>query len=148
MYKDISCGELRAADAGRTVRLAGWVHRRRDHGGLTFIDLRDDGGLVQLVFNPDNVEPHEAAHRSRNEWVLAVEGRVQLRDAAPTTPKMAPGEVEVVPTKSIALNEALPPPFYINEPIDVDEQLRIKYRYLDLRRAEVIENIRLRHDVV
>ncbi|HML98215.1 MAG TPA: aspartate--tRNA ligase [Tepidiformaceae bacterium] len=148
MLKDTNCGELRIDDAGRTVRLAGWVHRRRDHGGLIFIDLRDSSGLVQLVFNPENAASHAVAHRARSEWVLQVEGQVAARDAATVNPNMATGDVEVIPTRCAVLNEAATPPFYINEPADVDEHLRLKFRYLDLRRPEVAEVIKLRHEVV
>ncbi len=148
MHKDTSCGELRAADAGRQVRLAGWVHRRRDHGGLIFIDLRDSSGIVQLVFNPDHAASHEVAHRVRNEWVLAVEGVVRARAVETVNPNMPTGEVEIEPSACEVLNESLTPPFYINEPVEVDEQLRLKYRYLDLRRPEVAEVMRLRHDLV
>jgi aspartyl-tRNA synthetase len=148
MLKDTYCGELGLADAGRAVRLAGWVHRRRDHGGLIFIDLRDSRGLVQVVFSPDNPASHEVAHRARNEWVLAVEGVVRARAPETVNPNMATGEVEVVPAQARVLNESLTPPFYINETVDVEEQLRLKYRYLDLRRPEVARVIRLRHDVV
>ncbi len=148
MLKDTSCGELRAADAGRRVRLAGWVHRRRDHGGLIFIDLRDAGGLVQVVFNPEDAESHAVAHRARSEWVLAVEGVVRARAAETVNPNMETGEVEIVPTSCEVINEALTPPFYINEPVEVSEQLRLKYRYLDLRRPEMAAMLRLRHDVV
>ena len=148
MYKDTGCGTLRRDDAGRSVRLAGWVHRRRDHGGLTFIDLRDESGIVQLVFSPDDNAVQALAHRMRSEWVIAVEGEVRARDAVTINPNMATGEVEVVPSAVEILNEALTPPFYINEPVEVDEQLRLKYRYLDLRRADVAAMIRLRHEVV
>jgi aspartyl-tRNA synthetase len=148
MLKDTYCGDLRAAHAGRTVRLAGWVHRRRDHGGLIFIDLRDSRGTVQVVFGPDNPAAHAVAHRARPEWVLSVEGTVRARDAATVNATMPTGEVEVMPAACVVLNEALTPPFYINEPAEVSEQLRLKYRYLDLRRPEVIETIRLRHEVV
>ena len=148
MLKDTSCGSLTAADAGKTVRLAGWVHRRRDHGGLIFIDLRDESGLVQVTFNPDNSAAHEAAHRARSEWVLQVEGVVQARSPETVNPRMPTGEVEVIPTTTTVLAEAQTPPFYINEPVDVDEQLRLRYRYLDLRRPEVKEVIVLRHHVV
>lgn len=148
MLKDTSCGDLRPADAGRAVRLAGWVHRRRDHGGLIFLDLRDAGGIVQVVFNPENASSHAVAHQARSEWVLAVEGVVRERAPETVNPNMATGAVEVVPTACTVLNEALTPPFYINEPVAVDEQLRLKYRYLDLRRPEVATIIRLRHDVV
>ncbi len=148
MLKDTYAGDLRASDAGRTVRLAGWVHRRRDHGGLIFLDLRDAKGVVQIVFNPENAAAHDVAHRVRNEWVLQVEGQVRLRASETANPNMATGEVEIVPTTCTVLNEAITPPFYINEPVDVDEQLRLKFRYLDLRRPEVAEVIYLRHEVV
>jgi aspartyl-tRNA synthetase len=148
MLKDTYCGELRAADEGRRVRLAGWVHRRRDHGGLIFIDLRDSSGIVQIVFNPENAASHAVAERARGEWVLLVEGTVQRRAADATNPNLATGEVEVVPVAAQVMNEAKTPPFYINEPVEVSELLRLKYRYLDLRRPEVAEIIRLRHDVV
>ena len=148
MYKDTYCGDLRAASAGTTVRLAGWVHRRRDHGGLIFIDLRDSHGIVQVVFNPENTEAHAAAHRARTEWCIAIEGVVQARSTATVNPNMPTGEIEVIPSSCRVLNESLTPPFYINESVDVDETLRLKYRYLDLRRADVAEVIRLRHEVV
>jgi aspartyl-tRNA synthetase len=148
MLKDSSCGELRRADAGRTVRLAGWVHRRRDHGGLVFIDLRDSTGIVQLVFSPDQASVMDTAHRLRPEWVIAVEGPVSERSAETVNPNMDTGEVEVFPASCEVLNTSLTPPFFINEPAEVDEYLRLKYRYLDLRRPEVARMIRLRHDVV
>jgi len=148
MLKDTYCGALRAGDAGRAVRLAGWVHRRRDHGGLIFIDLRDTTGLVQLVFSPGHPAVHEVAHRARSEWVLAVEGVVQRRSPETVNPNMETGEVEVAPSTCTVVNEALTPPFYINEPVEVSEQLRLQYRYLDLRRPEVASVIKLRHHVV
>src|SRR5690606_3987613 len=104
MLKDTNCGELRLADAGRTVRLAGWVHRRRDHGGLIFIDLRDSSGLVQLVFNPEQAEAHGVAHRARTEWVLQVEGTVAARATETVNPNMPTGEIEVLPTSCTVLN--------------------------------------------
>ncbi len=150
MLKDSSCGELRAAHAGSTVRLAGWVHRRRDHGGLVFIDLRDAGGIVQLVFSPDELAPAvmEQAHRLRPEWVVAVEGAVRERSPETVNPNMDTGEVEVFPATCDVLNTSPTPPFFINEPSEVDEHLRLRYRYLDLRRPDVAEMIRLRHRVV
>ena len=148
MYKDTYCGDLRSADAGRTVKLAGWVHRRRDHGGLIFLDLRDSHGIVQLVINPEQADVHAIAHRVRNEWCIAIEGEVRPRDAAAVNPNMATGEIEIHPLRCEVLGESLTPPFYINEPAEVDEQLRLKYRYLDLRRPETAFNIKLRHDVV
>ena len=149
MLKDTYCGDLRASDAGKTVRLAGWVHRRRDHGGLIFVDLRDSHGIVQIVFSPDdNPAAHAIAEQARIEWVLAVEGVVRKRSPETVNPRMETGEVEVVPTSCRVLNDSPTPPFYINEPAEVDELLRLKYRYLDLRRPEVIEAIKLRHEVV
>ncbi|MBI2766414.1 MAG: aspartate--tRNA ligase [Chloroflexi bacterium] len=148
MLKDTYCGDLRAADAGRRVRLAGWVHRRRDHGGLIFIDLRDSHGIVQVVFSPEQAAAHEVAHRVRPEWVIAVEGEVRPRSDAAVNKLIATGDVEIIPATCTVINEAQTPPFYINEPADVDEQLRLKYRYLDLRRPEVASVIRLRHEVV
>lgn len=148
MLKDSYCGDLRPSHAGTTVRLAGWVHRRRDHGGLTFIDLRDSHGIVQLVFNADNPAAQAVAHRLRGEWCIAVEGEVRERAPETLNPNMPTGEVEVYPARCQVLSESPTPPFYINEPADVDEQLRLKYRYLDLRRPEVAETIRLRHEVV
>ena len=148
MYKDTYCGDLRPADEGKRVRLAGWVHRRRDHGGLIFIDLRDSRGIVQCVFNPDDPASHSVAHKARIEWCIAVEGTVRMRSEATVNPNMETGAVEIVPTTCDVLSESLTPPFYINEPIDVDEQLRLKYRYLDLRRPELAAIIRLRHEVV
>ncbi|GIW13351.1 MAG: aspartate--tRNA(Asp/Asn) ligase [Tepidiforma sp.] len=148
MLKDAYCGELRRTDEGRRVTLAGWVHRRRDHGGLIFIDLRDTSGIVQLVFNPDTPEAHAVAHRARTEWVLQVTGTVALRSPSTVNPNIPTGEIEVIPEHCTVLAEANTPPFYINEPADVDEQLRLKYRYLDLRRPEVASVIKLRHEVV
>lgn len=148
MLKDSYCGDLRATDAGRHVRLAGWVHRRRDHGGLIFIDLRDSRGIVQLVFTPDRPDLYAVADRVRSEWVLAVEGEVRLRTPNTVNPRIPTGEVEIVPTSCEVLNESITPPFTISEPGDVDERVRLTYRYLDLRRPEVAHVIRLRHEVV
>ncbi len=148
MLKDTYCGDLRAEHEGKRVRLAGWVHRRRDHGGLIFIDLRDSHGIVQVVFNPDQAESHAVAHRARSEWVLAVEGVVRRRSDETRNPNMVTGDVEVVPDTSEVLNESETPPFFINEPTEVSEQQRLQYRYLDLRRPEVSRVIRLRHEVI
>ncbi len=148
MLKDTYCGDLRAAHDGQRVRLAGWVHRRRDHGGLIFIDLRDSKGIVQVVLSPNEPAAHAAAHRSRIEWVLAIEGVVRRRSAETLNPKMETGEIEVVPLSCTVLAEAQTPPFYINESADVEEQLRVKFRYLDLRRPEAAAWIRKRHEVV
>ncbi len=148
MLKDAYAGDLTLDDAGRTVRLAGWVHRRRDHGGLIFIDLRDSHGIVQVVVDPDNADAHEAAHRARSEWVLGVEGVVRQRSAETVNADMPTGEIEVVPTRVEVLNEALTPPFAVNDESEVDELVRLRHRYVDLRRPGVAEVIRLRHEVV
>ncbi len=142
------CGELTRDDAGREVVLCGWMARRRDHGGLIFIDLRDRSGLVQLVFNPEtDVEAFHKAETARNEYVLAVRGIVRLRDADTVNANMATGEIEVFGAELRILNAAKTPPFYIQDDIDVDEVLRLKYRYLDLRRPEMQRNLILRHRV-
>ncbi len=148
MLKDAFAGDLTAGDEGRTVRLAGWVHRRRDHGGLIFIDLRDSHGIVQVVIDPENTEAHEAAHRARSEWVLGVEGVVRRRSPETVNADMPTGEIEVFPTRVEVLNEALTPPFAVNDESEVDELVRLRHRYVDLRRPGVAEVIRLRHEVV
>src|SRR5512136_352439 len=149
MLKSHACGELRAENAGQTVTLAGWVHRRRDHGGLIFIDLRDRWGLTQVVFNPDvSAQVHEVARDLRVEYVLKVKGVVNRRPAGLENPDLATGEIEVVAHEAEILNTAKTPPFYINEDGPVDETLRLRYRYLDLRRQRMQRNIVLRHRVV
>jgi aspartyl-tRNA synthetase len=149
-YRDVICGELRAADAGREVRIAGWVHRRRDHGGLIFIDLRDRYGLTQIVVNEaETGEATAVAARIRNEFVVAVRGVVARRLPGTENPKLATGEVEVQARALEILNEAETPPFYINEPdAPVDESLRLKYRYLDIRRQPMLERLLLRSRLV
>jgi len=145
------CGELTVRDVGREVSLAGWVHRRRDHGGLIFIDLRDRSGLVQLVFNPEkNPEAHRVADGLRAEYVVAARGKVVLRDPTQVNPRLPTGEVEVLPVTVEVLNESLTPPIYIAETADtppVDETTRLRYRYLDLRRPRMLRNLTLRHQV-
>ncbi|MGA9533117.1 MAG: aspartate--tRNA ligase [Anaerolineales bacterium] len=149
MYKDHTCGELRSDDIGETVHLAGWVHRRRDHGGVTFIDLRDRWGLVQVVANPDiSEEAHKAAEHVRSEWVIEVEGAVRARPEGSENPDLATGEIEVEASKLHVLNPAKTPPFIINEESEVDEMVRLQYRYLDLRRERMRHNLELRHKVV
>ena len=149
MLKSIGCGELRAGDAGENVTLAGWVHRRRDHGGLIFIDLRDRSGIVQVVLNPkDSPDAHETATQFRNEWVVQVEGQVGARPAGTENPELPTGDIEVNALAVRVLNQSLTPPFYINEESEVEEGLRLKHRYLDLRRQRLQRNLALRHRVV
>jgi len=149
MLKTHNCGELRTSHIGQRVTLAGWVNRRRDHGGLVFIDLRDRSGIVQVVTNPDAAsEAHMAAQQARNEYVLQVKGVVQARPEGLANPDIPTGEIEVVAYELKILNPAKTPPFYIYDDRPVDEALRLKYRYLDLRRQRMQRNLILRHRVV
>ncbi len=149
MYKSISCGDLRAAHVGQTVTLAGWVHRRRDHGGVAFLDLRDRAGVVQVVANPEtSPQAHASAEAARPEWVLQVEGVVRRRPAGMENAHLPTGEVEVEARSVRVLNAARTPPFPINEETEVEEMTRLKYRYLDLRRERMRGNIELRYRMV
>jgi aspartyl-tRNA synthetase len=149
MYKTKTCGELTLQDVGKTVTLAGWVHRRRDHGGLIFIDLRDRFGLTQIVFNPQTApDAHRVGSEVRNEYVLQVTGKVEKRPAGQENPALATGDVEVYVTHAQVLNPAKVPPFVINKNEDVDDSLRLTYRYLDLRRERMQKNLMVRHRVI
>ena len=149
MYKDHQCGELGSSHVGQRVTLAGWVNRRRDHGGLTFIDLRDRSGVVQLVTNPDeSAEAHAAAIQLRSEWVVQAAGVVRKRPTGMENASLATGEIEVEVDSITILNPSRTPPFSINDDTEVDEMVRLKYRYLDLRRIRVRDIIELRHAVV
>ena len=149
MLKNISCGSLRSEDIGKSVTLAGWVHRRRDHGNLIFIDLRDREGLVQVVFNPELEEKsHNIAQQLRNEWVIQVSGEVSARPEGTVNSDMKSGEVEVYASELTVLNQSLTPPFYVNEDVSVDENIRLKYRYVDLRRESMKDALIARHKVV
>ena len=142
-----SCGELRLEDAGREVVLMGWVQRRRDHGGLIFVDLRDRRGLTQVVFNPEvNPDTHNKAGVLRDEFVLAVRGVVNPRPPEMVNPNLPTGEIEVMVSELRLLNSAKTPPFELEDyRLDISEALRLKYRYLDLRRPSVMKNILFRH---
>ena len=147
-YRTDMCGLLRAPDAGRSVRLAGWVHRRRDMGGVVFLDLRDREGLVQTVVRPGVPAAYEAARRLRQEFVVTIEGTVNLRPPGTVNPALPTGEIEVVAGSIDVLSEAAVPPFQIDEHIGVGEETRLRYRYIDLRRPEMQAILRLRHRVV
>ncbi|WP_026263933.1 aspartate--tRNA ligase [Paenibacillus terrigena] len=145
MLKTHNCGTLTKANVGETVTLNGWVQRRRDLGGVLFIDLRDRSGIVQIVFNPDfSGDALKLGDRARNEFVLAVSGKVVERDAETVNSNLPTGEVEVQITEIEILNAAKNPPFFIEDGIEIDESLRLKYRYLDLRRPEMQKTLLLR----
>lgn len=139
------CGDLRAADEGRNVILMGWTHRRRDHGGVIFVDLRDREGLTQIVFNPEHSpETHREAHRIRSEFVLAVSGIVRKRPDGMANPAIPTGDIEVLVTELEILSESKTPPFVLDVESDLSENVRLKYRYLDLRRPQIQRNLFLR----
>jgi aspartyl-tRNA synthetase len=149
MYKTIRCGDLRAGDVGKEVTLAGWVDRWRDHGGVIFLDVRDRWGVVQVTANPElAASSHEIAAKLRNEFVVQIRGLVRRRPSGMENPNLATGEVEVECREVIILNASLTPPFNINEESPVDENVRLKYRYLDLRRERLQKNLVLRHKII
>ena len=141
---------MRAAHDGTTTTLSGWVSRRRDHGGIIFIDLRDRSGYVQVVLNPEHLpaEDYKTAERLRSEWCIEVTGAVRLRPEGSENPALPTGEIEVMAEGLTVLNQSLTPPFYITDDVDADESLRLRYRYLDLRRPKMQDNLRLRHQAV
>jgi aspartyl-tRNA synthetase len=142
------CGELRATDVGKDVILMGWVHSRRDHGGVIFIDLRDRDGITQVVFHEDvGPEVHKRAELARSEYVIALEGKVEPRGAGMVNPNLATGEIEVVAHRIWILNESRTPPFPVKDEIEVAEDVRLKYRYVDLRRPRMQRNIMLRSKI-
>ena len=143
--RSIYCGDVGAKEEGQEVTVAGWVHRRRDHGGVIFIDLRDREGLVQVVFNPEKKEIFTEAERIRSEYVLSVKGMVRIRPDGTKNPNMKTGEIEIIASELNTLNDSLTPPFHHDE--NASEEVRLKYRYLDLRRESMLHNLRLRHEV-
>jgi aspartyl-tRNA synthetase len=148
-YRDSWCGELTAERADSQARVAGWVHRRRDHGGLIFIDLRDRSGIVQLVFHPETAgEAHRNAHALRSEDVLSAAGTVVRREPENVNPNLKTGEIELAVAELEILSDAETPPFPLDEDVAVDEHLRLRHRSLDLRRAPMQEALELRHHVV
>src|ERR1700731_379857 len=145
MYRTHHCNELRKTDIGREVKLAGWVAVRRDHGGVIFIDLRDREGLTQVVFRPEeNAEVAKEAHSLRSEDVIEVSGKVAARVPGTENPKLATGDIELIPSRLRILNRADALPFPIDAEIH-NEDLRLTYRYYDLRRPELSRNLRVRH---
>ena len=146
--KTNSCGELRKDDIGKEVILMGWAQSRRDHGGLIFIDLRDREGITQIVFDPeDSAEAHTKAHIIKNEYVLAVKGKVVSRLTGSKNPNMPTGEIEIKASQVKILNISDTLPFNINDKIEINDNLRLKYRYLDLRQSKMQRNLHLRHQV-
>ena len=139
------CGQVDESLIGQTITVTGWVHRRRDHGGVIFVDLRDREGLLQVVFDPDDPAMFAEAERIRGEFVLAVTGKVRPRPEGTVNPNMATGQVELLAGNLETLNDSATPPFHQDE--HANEELRLKYRYLDLRRKEMLDNLRLRHRV-
>ncbi|MEQ1559948.1 MAG: aspartate--tRNA ligase [Methyloglobulus sp.] len=141
------CGELNTKQLGTTVTINGWVHRRRDHGGVIFIDLRDRAGLVQVVVDPDVADAFATAEHVRSEYVLEIEGLVRDRPAGTVNPNMVSGEIEILAKRIEVLNESETPPFPVESEIEVNEELRLKYRYIDLRRVVMQEKMKVRRDV-
>ncbi len=148
MLRTHTCGQLKAADQGKTVTLCGWVANRRDHGKLIFIDLRDRYGLTQVVFIPKESGPaHQLAQGLRNEFVIKLKGLVNARPSGTVNPKLVTGEVEILAQELEILNPSNTPPFEIQEELEITEELRLKYRYLDLRRTKVFNNLLLRSNL-
>ncbi len=148
MLRDKGCGEIRESDIGSNMNLSGWVFRRRDHGGLIFVDLRDRTGIIQIVFSPEvSIDAHELAHDLRSEFVINVSGVVRRRPEGTENPALPTGLLEVYVNKLIILNESSPLPFPMEEAAEASESLRLKHRYLDLRRPELQKNLIVRHRV-
>ena len=148
MYKDTDCGAPRSSDIDREVTVAGWVHRRRDHGNLIFVDLRDRTGLLQVVFNPELApDAHGLAEGMRSEWVIQARGTVRARLPGAANPNLATGEVELVVSDAQVLNRSLTPPFEVVDDTDADESTRMANRFIDIRRPEMLGRLQLRHRV-
>lgn len=141
------CGEVNETLEGQTVTVVGWMQRRRDHGGVIFIDLRDREGLVQVVCNPEDAESFAVAERVRSEYVLKIEGKVNLRPAGSDNPELKSGKIEIIASKLEILNSSETPPFPLNELLDVSEDIRLRHRYIDLRRPEMQQRLRLRSKI-
>ena len=147
-FARVSCGALSANDVDKNVELNGWVHRRRDHGGLIFIDLRDRDGITQITFDPADAATFKVAETLRSEFVVRVHGRVRLRPEGTVNPKLATGTIEVPVATLEILNKAETPPFVVSSEDDIDENVRLKYRYLDLRRPRMQNNLTVRHRII
>ena len=141
------CGDVNETLEGKIVTVAGWMHRRRDHGGVIFIDLRDREGLVQVVCNPEDVESFAAAERVRSEYVLQIEGEVRRRPEGSDNEELKSGKIEIVATKLEILNSSETPPFPLNEQAEVSEDVRLRHRYIDLRRPEMLQKLRFRSQI-
>ena len=141
------CGELNSGHIDQEIELCGWVHRRRDHGGVIFLDLRDREGLSQIVFNPDHPEPFAIADSVRNEFVIKIAGKVRVRPEGSVNPDLPTGEIEVVGHKIEILNKSKTPPIQMDDE-DVHEDIKLRYRYIDLRRPLMQKNLQLRSKIV
>lgn len=141
------CGEVNETLEGQSVTVVGWMHRRRDHGGVIFIDLRDRDGLVQVVCNPEDADSFAVADRVRSEYVLQIEGKVQLRPTGSDNPDLKSGKIEIIASKLEILNTSETPPFPLHELLDVNEDIRLRHRYIDLRRPEMQQRLRLRSKI-
>jgi len=147
MRRTHTCGELKKSDSGKSITLAGWVHRRRDHGGLIFVDIRDRYGMTQVIFNPENPEVHKIAHQLKPEYVIEVNGKVRERPEDMVNPKLPTGEIELVASHLEILNESKVPPFVLEDDVKATEELRLKYRFMDMRRDPVKDAFLLRAKV-
>ncbi|MGQ9570959.1 MAG: aspartate--tRNA ligase [Thermodesulfovibrionales bacterium] len=146
MIRDIGCGEVKETDIGKRMTLCGWIYRRRDHGGLIFVDLRDRSGIIQVVFSPEvSREAHDLAHELRNEYVISVTGELRKRPDGTENPNLPTGNLEIYAERLDVLNRSAPLPLNIEDASDISETLRLKYRYLDLRRPEMQRNLIIRH---
>jgi aspartyl-tRNA synthetase len=147
MMRSHYCGKINESDLGNEVEICGWVHRRRDHGGVIFIDLRDREGIVQVVFDPDRAESFALAESVRSEYVLKLKGRVRPRPEGTVNAKMKTGKIEILGLELEVLNRSETPPIQVDGDVEVNEETRLRYRYIDLRRPEMLGKIRLRRDV-
>lgn len=147
MMRSHYCGQLNESLEGQEITLCGWVHRRRDHGGVIFLDIRDREGMAQVVFDPDRAESFAAADRVRSEYVVKITGKVRLRPEGARNANMASGAIEVLGYELEVLNEAETPPFPLNEYSDVGEETRLRYRFIDLRRPEMAAKLKLRSSI-